>query len=55
MIINICLLISLLATRFNDILQMVGIFLQIFFFITPIFWLPDLIEGKFILLDLNPL
>ena len=50
MIINICLLISCqldLMTYFKWL-----VYFYRYFFITPIFWLPDLIEGKFILLDL---
>lgn len=44
------------ATRFRDIIPIVTSVLQILFFITPVFWKPEMFTGaKRILVDINPL
>ena len=52
----ISLLLGIVCTRFRDLTQIVNSFLQIFFYITPIIWLPSLLPSKasLMLLDPNP-
>ena len=43
-----------LCSRFRDIQQLIASFLQIILFITPIFWRPEMMSGKrMILVDAN--
>lgn len=48
---------SILCARFNDLAQFTTNILQIFFFITPIFWPAERLTGVYfkILVDLNPI
>jgi lipopolysaccharide transport system permease protein len=48
---------GVLCTRFRDIQQIIGSFLQLMFLLTPIMWNADLLAGKraAILVDYNPL
>jgi homopolymeric O-antigen transport system permease protein len=48
------LYIGMVSARFRDIPQLIGSFVQIVFFITPIFWTPDLLKGRTFVLDINP-
>jgi lipopolysaccharide transport system permease protein len=48
------LCIGLVSARFRDIPQVIGSFVQIAFFVTPIFWTPDLLKGRSFALDFNP-
>ena len=48
------LLLGLLSARFRDIPMIVGSVVQVMFFITPIFWRPDMLPGRSFLLDANP-
>lgn len=48
------LLLGLLSARFRDIPMIVGSVVQVMFFITPIFWKPDMLPGRSFLLDANP-
>lgn len=52
----ISLLLAVICTRFRDITQIVNSFLQIFFYITPIIWMPEQIINRAgsTLLNLNP-
>jgi ABC-type polysaccharide/polyol phosphate export permease len=52
----ITLLLGTLCTRFRDVQQLVGTLLQISLFLTPIFWSPDQLKGRIVILaQLNPL
>jgi len=46
--------IGMVSARFRDIPQLIGSFVQIVFFVTPIFWTPDLLKGRTFVLDINP-
>jgi ABC-2 type transport system permease protein/lipopolysaccharide transport system permease protein len=48
------LYIGLVSARFRDIPQLVVSLVQIAFFLTPIFWTPDLLKGRAFVLDFNP-
>ncbi len=48
------LLFGLLSARFRDIPMIVSSIVQVMFFITPIFWKPDMLPGRSVLLDANP-
>jgi len=51
----ISMIIAMPATRFRDIYQSVGFGSQILFFLTPVFWSPEQMQGKrSIILKLNP-
>lgn len=45
---------GLLCARFRDITQMVNSLLQVFFFVTPIIWYPELMKDRPVLVDINP-
>ena len=51
----VILLIGLLSARFRDVPLLIGSLLQIAFFVTPIIWHPDLIPGRNMIVDWNPL
>lgn len=53
----ITLLLGLFALRFRDVGQFVTSIVSIAMFVTPIFWLPDLLTGlkRLVFVDLNPL
>jgi len=48
------LLLGLLSARFRDIPMTIQSIMQVLFFITPIFWKPDMLPGRALLLDANP-
>ena len=48
------LLLGLLCARFRDIPPIVASIVQIAFFVTPVIWKPELIEGGQVWLPLNP-
>lgn len=48
------LLLGLLSARFRDIPMIVASIVQVMFFITPIFWKPEMLPGRSFLLDANP-
>jgi ABC-2 type transport system permease protein/lipopolysaccharide transport system permease protein len=48
------LCIGMISARFRDIPQLIGSLVQIVFFVTPIFWTPDLLKGRTFILDFNP-
>ncbi len=52
----ISLLLGIICTRFRDLTQIVASVLQIFFYITPIIWLPSLLTSRasVMLLEPNP-
>lgn len=51
----ISLLVSLLSTRFRDMIPIVLSCMQIAFFITPITWMPKLLNPHSFIIKLNPL
>lgn len=51
----ISLLVSMVSTRFRDMVPIVNSCVQIAFFITPISWMPKLLGADSILIKLNPL
>lgn len=52
----ISLLLGVLCLRFRDILQLVTTLMTIAIFLTPVFWMPDRLQGtRSLLVDLNPL
>ena len=44
--------VSGLSSWFKDFTQILPLILQLFFFATPIFWYPSLLEGRGLALDL---
>lgn len=50
------LVLSVFCTRYRDMPQMVSSILQVFFYLTPIMWMPSLLpeRASMLLLDLNP-
>lgn len=51
----ICLLITLISSRFRDMVSIINNSVQILFFVTPISWMPKLIGENSIIIKLNPL
>jgi len=51
----ICLLVTLLSTRYRDTIPMISSFVQIAFFVTPISWMPKLMGAHSWILKVNPL
>jgi lipopolysaccharide transport system permease protein len=49
---NLC--IGVVSARFRDVPQVIASFVQIVFFITPIFWKPELLKGRTYITDFNP-
>ena len=52
----VALVLSILCARYRDMPQIVGSVLQVFFYLTPIMWMPSMIpeRASLFLLDLNP-
>ncbi len=48
------LIISILCARFRDLTQIIGSVLQIFFYITPIIWMPSLLPNRASVMILGP-
>lgn len=48
------LLLGLVSSRFRDVPEIVGSVMRIAFFVTPIIWMPELMPGRALMLDLNP-
>lgn len=48
------LFLGLFSVRFRDVPMTVQSITQVMFFITPIFWKPDMLPGRALLLDANP-
>jgi lipopolysaccharide transport system permease protein len=50
------LMLGVFCTRFRDLPQIVSNLLQVFFYLTPIIWMPQLLPKRFnlLLLDTNP-
>lgn len=52
----VCLLLGMVSARFRDIVPIVASLIQIVFFITPIFWLPNSLGGHYQwIVDFNPI
>jgi ABC-type polysaccharide/polyol phosphate export permease len=53
---SIALILGLLCARYRDLPQIVTSILQVFFYLTPIIWAPNLMPGRFssVLLHSNP-
>lgn len=49
------LFIGMVSARFRDVPQLINSIFQIAFFITPIFWKPELLKGRTFVIDFNPL
>ncbi len=52
--VGVCLSIAPLCTRFRDLSQLIANLMQMFFFLTPIFWMADNLPQRAIFVDLNP-
>ncbi len=50
----LCLLVGIISTRFRDMIPIISSAIQIAFFVTPISWMPKLLDGYPYLLKLNP-
>jgi len=50
------LILGIICTRYRDMTQIVASIINVAFYITPIMWLPSLLEGhkRFYLLEVNP-
>lgn len=48
------LLCGLMSARFRDVPQAVASVVQIAFFLTPVFWKPELLPDRVVVLDVNP-
>jgi len=51
----ITIVLGVLCARYRDILPIVGNFIQIAFFFTPVMWSPDILQKKAWIADYNPL
>jgi len=51
----LCLLLGLLSARFRDIPQIVTSLVQLLFFVTPIFWRPEMLTTNKWVTDWNPI
>lgn len=51
----ICLLVALLSARYRDTIPIINSCVQIAFFITPISWMPKLLNPHSLIMKLNPL
>lgn len=49
-----CLLCAMLCTRYRDFTQIIANLIQVFFFVTPINWMPGLLNGHRYLMTYNP-
>lgn len=49
---NLC--IGIISARFRDVPPLIASVVQIVFFVTPIFWKPELLKGREYITDLNP-
>ena len=48
------LYIGMISARFRDVPQLINSVVQIVFFLTPIFWKPELLRGRSFITDFNP-
>lgn len=48
------LTIGIVSARFRDVPPLIGSVVQIVFFVTPIFWKPELLKGREYITDFNP-
>ena len=48
------LCIGIISARFRDVPPLIGSVVQIVFFVTPIFWKPELLKGREYVTDFNP-
>jgi ABC-2 type transport system permease protein/lipopolysaccharide transport system permease protein len=46
--------IGIVSARFRDVPPLIGSVVQIVFFVTPIFWKPELLKGRDYITDFNP-
>jgi ABC-2 type transport system permease protein/lipopolysaccharide transport system permease protein len=46
--------IGIVSARFRDVPQVIASMVQIVFFVTPIFWKPELLQRRAFIVDLNP-
>jgi homopolymeric O-antigen transport system permease protein len=46
--------IGIISARFRDVPPLIGSVVQIVFFVTPIFWKPELLKGREYITDFNP-
>jgi ABC-2 type transport system permease protein/lipopolysaccharide transport system permease protein len=46
--------IGIISARFRDVPPLIGSIVQIVFFVTPIFWKPELLKGRDYVTDFNP-
>jgi ABC-type polysaccharide/polyol phosphate export permease len=51
----ISIVLGILCTRYRDVLPIVGNFLQVAFFFTPVMWLPSLLKDRAWIAEFNPL
>lgn len=51
----ICFLFGMVSARFRDVPPVIASFVQVVFFITPIFWKPDTLGRLRFIVDFNPL
>lgn len=50
----VCFLIAMMCARFRDLVPIINSCIQIAFFVTPISWMPRLLEGHPLILKCNP-
>jgi lipopolysaccharide transport system permease protein len=50
----ICFLLAIICARFRDMIPIISSCVQIGFFVTPISWMPKLLDGHPALLKYNP-
>ena len=49
------LLLGIISARFRDVPPIVASVVRVLFFVTPIIWMPELMPGRALVLDFNPL
>jgi lipopolysaccharide transport system permease protein len=48
------LVLGVVCTRFRDVAQILNNFVQVLFFVTPVFWKPELLANRAWIAELNP-
>jgi ABC-type polysaccharide/polyol phosphate export permease len=49
-------IVAMTCVRYRDIIQVITTWLNVFFFLTPVFWKPDFLPDRFhFIIDYNPL
>lgn len=53
--IGFCMTLGIVSARFRDIPPIITSFIQLVFFVTPVFWMPEALKNRTMIVDGNPL